>query len=72
MKSIKDQFKAWQNNDSRCVLYLYNTSNDSSATSSNVDVIFTTEQDALNRIHNKDTSYASLYYKDGTYKSFYK
>lgn len=72
MKSIKDQFKAWQNNDSRCVLYLYSTSKDSNTTSSNVDMIFTTEQDALNRIHNKDISYASLYYKDGTYKSFYK
>lgn len=72
MKSIKDQFKAWQNNDSRCVLYLYNTSNDSSATSSNVDVIFTTEQDALDRINSKDNCYANLYYKDDTFKSFYK
>lgn len=72
MNSIKDQFKAWQNNDSRCVLYLYSTSNDSDTTSSNVDMIFTIEQDALNRIHNKDSYYANLYYKDGTFKSFYK
>lgn len=72
MNNIKDQFKAWYNNDSRCVLYLYSTSKDSNTTSSNVDMIFTTEQDALNRINSKDNCYASLYYKDGTYKSFYK
>lgn len=72
MNNIKDRFKAWQNNDSRCVLYLYSTSKDSNTTSSNVDMIFTTEQDALNRIHNKDTGYASLYCKDGTFKCFYK
>lgn len=72
MENIRDRFKVWQNNDSRCILYLYSTSNDSNTASSNVDMIFTTEQDALNRIHNKDNYYANLYYKDGTFKSFYK
>lgn len=72
MNSIKDQFKAWQNNESRCVLYLYSIPNDSNTASNNVDMIFTTEQDALNRINNKDNCYASLYYKDGTFKGFYK
>lgn len=78
--SIRQQFEDWYHDDGRCILYLYGYRqnmhlNRDDAPTGKVEMIFTNEKDALNRIYNKNTDYngyARIVYKDNSYKEFHR
>ena len=78
--SIRQQFEDWYHDDNRCILYLYGDKqnihlNKDDTPTGKVEMIFTNEKDALNRIYNKNTDYngyARIVYKDNSCKDFHK